>query len=82
MNAAANLNWLVGRFVQQVAAVRQAVETSGLVASRLELDLTESTVMTEGEETTERLRQLRELGVQLAGASEVGVGQRQALLRR
>ena len=25
MNAAANLNWLVGRFVQQVAAVRQAV---------------------------------------------------------
>ena len=29
MNAAAeNLNWLVGRFVQQVAAVRQAVVVS------------------------------------------------------
>ena len=26
--AAANLNWLVGRFVQQVAAVRQAVVVS------------------------------------------------------
>ena len=49
-----------------VDTVREAVETSGLRASRLELDLTETTVMTEGEETTERLRQLRELGVQLA----------------
>ena len=28
MNAADNLNWLVGRFVQQVAAVRQAVVVS------------------------------------------------------
>ena len=49
-----------------VETVREAVEKSGLRASRLELDLTETTVMTEGEETTERLRQLRELGVQLA----------------
>ena len=49
-----------------VDTVAEALEKSGLEASRLELDLTESTVMTEGEETTERLRQLRELGVQLA----------------
>ena len=49
-----------------VDTVREALEKSGLLASRLELDLTEPTVMTEGEETTERLRQLRELGVQLA----------------
>ena len=49
-----------------VDSVREALQKSGLDASRLELDLTESTVMTEGEETTERLRQLRELGVQLA----------------
>jgi len=49
-----------------VDTVRDALEASGLIASRLELDLTESTVMTEGEEVTERLRQLRELGVQLA----------------
>ncbi len=49
-----------------VDTVEEALEKSGLQAARLELDLTESTVMTEGEETTERLRQLRELGVQLA----------------
>jgi diguanylate cyclase (GGDEF)-like protein/PAS domain S-box-containing protein len=48
------------------ATVEEALQKSGLEASRLELDLTESTVMTEGEETTERLRQLRALGVQLA----------------
>ena len=46
--------------------MREALEKSGLLASRLELDLTEATVMTEAEETTDRLRQLRELGVQLA----------------
>jgi diguanylate cyclase (GGDEF)-like protein/PAS domain S-box-containing protein len=49
-----------------VATVGEALERSGLEASRLELDLTEPTVMTEGEETITRLRQLRELGVQLA----------------
>ena len=49
-----------------VDSVRDALHLSGLEASRLELDLTEPTVMTEGEEATERLRQLRELGVQLA----------------
>jgi diguanylate cyclase (GGDEF)-like protein/PAS domain S-box-containing protein len=47
-------------------SVEDALEKSGLEPARLELDLTESTVMTEGEETTERLRQLRRLGVQLA----------------
>jgi diguanylate cyclase (GGDEF)-like protein/PAS domain S-box-containing protein len=49
-----------------VESVSRALAGSGLAAARLELDLTESTVMTEGEETTERLRQLRALGVQLA----------------
>jgi len=47
-------------------SVRSALEASSLEASRLELDLTEAAVMTEGEEVTERLRQLRRLGVQLA----------------
>jgi diguanylate cyclase (GGDEF)-like protein/PAS domain S-box-containing protein len=46
--------------------VHQALEQSGLPASRLELDLTEPTVMAENDETTERIRQLREMGVQLA----------------
>ena len=49
-----------------VDSVREALEASSLEASRLELDLTEASVMTEGEEVTERLRQLRRLGVQLA----------------
>jgi diguanylate cyclase (GGDEF)-like protein/PAS domain S-box-containing protein len=49
-----------------VGSVEDALRRSGLEGSRLELDLTESTVMTEAEDTTERLRQLRELGVQLA----------------
>jgi diguanylate cyclase (GGDEF)-like protein/PAS domain S-box-containing protein len=49
-----------------VGTVEEALDKSGLPACRLELDLTEPTVMTEGEETTSRLRQLRELGVQLA----------------
>jgi diguanylate cyclase (GGDEF)-like protein/PAS domain S-box-containing protein len=49
-----------------IDAVREALAASGLSPSRLELDLTEATVMTEAEETTERLRQLRELGVELA----------------
>jgi diguanylate cyclase (GGDEF)-like protein len=46
--------------------VRQALEVSGLPPSRLELDLTEATVMGDGQETSGRLRQLRELGVRLA----------------
>jgi diguanylate cyclase (GGDEF)-like protein/PAS domain S-box-containing protein len=46
--------------------VREALVASGLPASHLELDLTEATVMTEAEDTAERLRELRDLGVQLA----------------
>jgi EAL domain-containing protein (putative c-di-GMP-specific phosphodiesterase class I) len=49
-----------------VESVEDALRKSGLEASRLELDLTEATAMTEGEESTERLRRLRGLGVQLA----------------
>jgi diguanylate cyclase (GGDEF)-like protein/PAS domain S-box-containing protein len=49
-----------------VELVKQALEQSGLPASRLELDLTEPTVMAESDETTDRVRQLREMGVQIA----------------
>ena len=49
-----------------VDVVRQALEQSGLPASRLELDLTEPTVMAENDETGERIRLLREMGVLLA----------------
>ncbi|MFN8091233.1 MAG: EAL domain-containing protein [Vicinamibacteria bacterium] len=49
-----------------VDVVFEALEQSGLAASRLELDLTEPTVMAESDETTERIRQLRDMGVRLA----------------
>jgi diguanylate cyclase (GGDEF)-like protein/PAS domain S-box-containing protein len=49
-----------------VESVQTALQASSLEASRLELDLTEASVMTEGEEATDKLRQLRRLGVQLA----------------
>ncbi len=62
------VNLSARQFVQPslVENVAAALSASGLEPSRLELDLTESTVMTESEETTERLQRLRALGVQLA----------------
>ena len=49
-----------------VETVRQTLEVSGLAPSRLELDLTAATVMSDDEGPLERLRRLRELGVRLA----------------
>ena len=49
-----------------VTEVEKALKASRLPASRLELDLAESTVMTGGSEVTERLRRLRGLGIELA----------------
>jgi diguanylate cyclase (GGDEF)-like protein/PAS domain S-box-containing protein len=49
-----------------VARVEEALRESGLDASRLELDLTERTVMTDNDDVTQRLRRLRGLGVELA----------------
>jgi EAL domain-containing protein (putative c-di-GMP-specific phosphodiesterase class I) len=62
------VNLTARQFLQPglVESVRQALAASSLEASRLELDLTEAAVMAEGEEITDRLRQLRRLGVQLA----------------
>jgi diguanylate cyclase (GGDEF)-like protein/PAS domain S-box-containing protein len=47
-------------------AVEDALSASGLAPSRLELELTEQTVMNDAEEVTQRLRRLREMGVELA----------------
>jgi diguanylate cyclase (GGDEF)-like protein/PAS domain S-box-containing protein len=47
-------------------AVEEALATSGLAPDRLELELTEQTVMNDAEEVTERLRRLQVMGVQLA----------------
>lgn len=66
-----------------VDAVKSALSESGLAASRLELDLTEATVMTEAEETKARLQQLRALEVELAlddfGTGYFSIGRLQEL---
>jgi diguanylate cyclase (GGDEF)-like protein/PAS domain S-box-containing protein len=49
-----------------VTEVEKALRASGLPASRLELDLSEETVMTGSPEIKERLQRLRGLGIQLA----------------
>jgi EAL domain-containing protein (putative c-di-GMP-specific phosphodiesterase class I) len=49
-----------------LAAVRQALDASGLPASALELEMTESVIMKEAEQSSLLLEQLRQLGVQLS----------------
>jgi diguanylate cyclase (GGDEF)-like protein/PAS domain S-box-containing protein len=79
------VNLSARQFVQPelVDAVRDALSASGLRAHRLELDLTEATVMTEAEDTKARLRQLRELRVELAlddfGTGYFSIGRLQEL---
>lgn len=48
-----------------VAAVQQALDASGLPAAALELEMSESSIMKEAEQSSQLLGQLRELGVQL-----------------
>ncbi len=56
------------QFIQQdvVALVRTALEESGLPASMLELEITESALMTNAQQGEQTLRQLKDLGVTLA----------------
>ncbi|WP_022964186.1 bifunctional diguanylate cyclase/phosphodiesterase [Halopseudomonas pelagia] len=56
------------QFIQQdiVALVRSALDESGLSASMLELEITESALMTSAHQGEQILRQLKELGVTLA----------------
>jgi diguanylate cyclase (GGDEF)-like protein len=49
-----------------VTEVEKALRASGLAASRLEIDLSEGTVMTGSPEVKERLQRLRGLGIELA----------------
>jgi diguanylate cyclase (GGDEF)-like protein/PAS domain S-box-containing protein len=49
-----------------VTEVEKALRASGLPASRLEIDLSEQTVMTGSREVKERLQRLRGLGIELA----------------
>ncbi len=56
------------QFVQQdvVALVDDALQSTGLPARMLELEITESALMTHAEQSEQTLRQLKELGVGLA----------------
>jgi len=49
-----------------VEEVREAIEQSGVVAETLTLEVTETTIMSDAEETAERLARLKELGVRVA----------------
>jgi diguanylate cyclase (GGDEF)-like protein len=51
---------------QIVADVRSALGTSGLDASSLTIEVTETTLMRDAEDTAERLAEIKELGVQIA----------------
>jgi diguanylate cyclase (GGDEF)-like protein/PAS domain S-box-containing protein len=49
-----------------VASVRRAVSAAGIDASGLELELTESAILSDLEETASRMNQLRELGIKFS----------------
>ena len=63
---AVNLSPVQFRSPDLVATVRSALECSGLPASRLELEITESTLLDTSDKTLEQLRALHELGVRIA----------------
>jgi EAL domain-containing protein (putative c-di-GMP-specific phosphodiesterase class I) len=57
------VQFVKGRLMEEV---RHALDVSGLVATRLELEITESVLLQNSEETLQVLKQLRELGVQIS----------------
>lgn len=62
---AVNVSTLQFRHRDIVNVVRRALAQSGLAAQRLELELTESVVMHDPEQTAQRLRELKQLGVRV-----------------
>jgi EAL domain-containing protein (putative c-di-GMP-specific phosphodiesterase class I) len=66
MKVAVNLSPVQFRNGVLVQSVRKALTRSGLAASRLELELTESALLEESEATLGTLHQLRRLGVRIA----------------
>ncbi len=63
---AVNLSAVQIRSPALLGTVRAALEASGLPASRLELEITESVLLDEAEPTLAALRGLREMGVRIA----------------
>ncbi len=66
ISLAVNLSAIQFRSVTLVNTISEALATSGLAASRLELEITESILLMESEQTLAILHQLRDLGVRIA----------------
>jgi diguanylate cyclase len=73
IRVAVNLSATQFRHENLLEVIRSALETSGLDASLLEVELTESSVMTNPEESAGVLKQLRRMGVSVA-IDDFGVG--------
>jgi diguanylate cyclase (GGDEF)-like protein len=66
IKVAVNLSVVQFRNPLLVAATQQALGESGLPASRLQLEITESVLMEDSQPTLATLRQLHELGIQIS----------------
>jgi EAL domain-containing protein (putative c-di-GMP-specific phosphodiesterase class I) len=73
LRLAVNISARQFRHGNLVAAVTDALSVSGLPAEDLELEITESVLMTDADGTADRLRELRQLGVRIA-IDDFGVG--------
>jgi diguanylate cyclase (GGDEF)-like protein len=73
IRVAVNLSATQFRHQNLLEVIRSALETSGLNASFLEVELTESSVMTNPEESAGVLKQLRRMGISVA-IDDFGVG--------
>jgi diguanylate cyclase (GGDEF)-like protein len=63
---AVNLSPLQVRGGRVVHAIKEALETSGLAPHRLEVEITESTILHDLPSTRQTLRQIREMGVRIS----------------
>jgi diguanylate cyclase (GGDEF)-like protein len=63
---AVNISPLQLRSANLVQTIVNALATNGIAANRLELEITESVMITDTEFTMQRLRQLKELGLRIA----------------
>jgi diguanylate cyclase (GGDEF)-like protein len=66
IRVAVNLSPIQFRRANMIQVVRKALETSGLPANRLELEITESVLVQDTDATRAALHQLRELGVRIS----------------
>lgn len=66
IRVAVNVSAIQFRDHRLTSTVTQALKESGIAANRLELEITESVILHDGEETMQQLHRLRELGTNIA----------------